>query len=259
MQLKYQLKIKDGYNRAIAENSGLKYIKEFGILQNAEFEGATGPEEEAGIIGLEGMFKVQVGKKVFDNLGGRKSVFKGLPWGLYLPPGNQFRIEAKEAKIAFCKGKGVKPGEPFLVKPEEVKIIQVGKDNWQREVRQIIAPGSTTQGLIIGETFNPAGNWSGTPAHKHDIPNSEEESYQEELYYFISEKPQGWGIERNYSKDGELDERIHFTNSTVTVIAKGYHQIVCGPGYKFYYLWFLSGPTNNLKPSEDPDDVWIKG
>ena len=109
----------------------------------------------------------------------------------------------------------------------------------------------------MGETVNPPGNWSGTPPHKHEVNDLPEESLHEELYYFKTDKPQGWGIQRTYSPSRGLNKLINLENNTITVMPYGYHQIVAGPGYTLYYLFFLAGKGNDLCPYEDPQHNWI--
>jgi 5-deoxy-glucuronate isomerase len=141
---------------------------------------------------------------------------------------------------------------------EDVKVSSVGKENWQRDVRFIIRPETISDKIIIGETINPPGNWSGTPPHKHDTNRESEETQNEELYYFLFNKESGWGMERIYDESKQINELIHLKNFTTTIKLHGYHQVVSAPGYLLYYLWFIAGPTNKLKAFEDPDHSWIK-
>ena len=57
------------------------------------------------------------------------------------------------------------------------------------------------QRLMVGETFNPAGNWSSFPPHKHDGRNGEPKL--EEVYYFRIDPAQGFGHQVLYTNDGE--------------------------------------------------------
>jgi 5-deoxy-glucuronate isomerase len=146
----------------------------------------------------------------------------------------------------------------MIIRPEQVKVMQVGRDNWSREVRIIIGPESPSVNMIVGETLNPPGNWSGTPPHKHEGNEARNESLHEELYYFSTDKPQGWGIERLYSPERGVNELIYLKNNIVTFMPWGYHQIVSAPGYTLYYLFFLAGNGKGLSGYEDPDHNWIK-
>ncbi len=121
----------------------------------------------------------------------------------------------------------------------------------------IIGPEGPSQNLLLGETLNPPGNWSGTPAHKHEQARPPDESCHEELYYFKIDKPQGFGIQKFYSPERGVDELISITDGTVTFMPWGYHQIVAGPGYTLYYLFFLSGQGKKLAGVPDQNHCWI--
>jgi 5-deoxy-glucuronate isomerase len=124
-------------------------------------------------------------------------------------------------------------------------------------VRTVIPPKGFSKNLILGETLNPPGNWSGTPPHRHEVNNLPQESLHEELYYFRTNKPESWGIQRSYSPQRGINEFIPIENHTITLIPNGYHQIVAGPGYWLYYLFFLAGVGNNLCGAPDPEHKWI--
>ena len=95
--------------------------------------------------------------------------------------------------------------------------------------------------LLVGETLNPPGNWSSSPPHKHEYNNLPEESDHEEIYFFKVDPEQGFGIQRLYTDDRELDEACVVENNDAVIISKGYHPVVAAPGYSLYYLWVLAG------------------
>jgi len=252
MQLKYQPDLKGGYNKIIDSSSNLNYIEEFGILnlESASSFKDSSKNTETGLVVLEGVCSIKVQGQFFENIGQRTDLFQQKPEALYIPSGLEYEISGGPAKIAVCKAKSQKQGEPLLISSNNIQIKTAGKDNWQREVRMVLSPETISQNLIIGETINPAGNWSGTPAHRHD---------NEELYYFLGDKPQAWAQERIYSEDRSINEIIHLQNNTVTIMPREtFHQVVAGPGYNFYYFWFIAGKDNKLTAIDDPDDKWIK-
>ena len=179
---------------------------------------------------------------------------------VYIPPGMRYSVVSDEGvEAGICKAACMPyGGEAKLITPDDVKVMQVGRDNWAREVRIMIGPHIVAKNMIIGETINPPGNWSGTPPHKHENNNLPKESLHEELYYFRTDKPQGWGIERLYSPERNINELIYLQNNTVTFMPWGYHQIVAAPGYTLYYLFFLAGEGNVLAGLEDSNHNWIK-
>lgn len=260
--MKYYTTIEDRpgiSNLDFSDGSIFKYIQSFALLslENKKEQQLNSANKELGILILDGSCDISIDAKVYENLGVRKNVFNGLPTAFYIPINKTFKIISHGVRMAICSGVCDKKTEFAIIRPESIKIMQVGKDNWQREVRIIIGPNSPSVNLILGETINPPGNWSGTPAHKHEKTNLPAESLHEELYYFKTDKPQGFGVERIYSDDKGLNELIYLKENTVTFMPHGYHQIVAGPGYTLYYLFFLSGVGKELAGCADAEHKWL--
>lgn len=248
-----------GYNKADL-HPAFRFIQEFGILnlgKDEDFTLETG-SKEYGFIVLKGACEIEVDGKKYGSIVSREDFFSGLPTALYVPADSRCYISNGRAQIAICAGRCDKKTETALITPEQVKVMEVGKGNWSRNVRIIIGPDTPSVNIIIGETLNPPGNWSGIPPAKHENNNQPLESLHEELYYFKTDKPQGWGIERIYSPERNINELVYLEDSTVTFMPWGYHEIVAAPGYTLYYLFFLAGEGNKLAQFEDPDHVWIK-
>lgn len=255
-----QLDVKDGLNKAGIKDGNFKYIKGFEVLSLKSCATAslkTG-DCETGLVILNGSCDIDIDGKSYKDIGSRDSVFAGSPTGVYIPIGKKYTITSRGgAEIAICSSVCDKTSEFAIIKPSDIKEMEVGKDNWKRHVRIIIGPSSPSVNLIVGETLNPPGNWSGTPAHKHEKVNPPAESLHEELYYFKVDKPQGFGIERLYSPEKNMNELIYLKDNTVTFMPWGYHQIVAAPGYTLYYLFFLSGEGKSLAGFADPDHKWL--
>jgi 5-deoxy-glucuronate isomerase len=243
----------------VGADYGLKFIKEFRILKVGEGQRYDhfSEKSEIGLVVLTGGGNIKFKGKTFK-IGGRKDVFNGLPKAFYFPPENGFQVCGGPLEVAICETLAEKRGEFKVISESDIIVNKVGKENWEREVRLIIPPRSFSQNLIIGETLNPSGNWSGTPAHKHEIDNLPLESLHEELYFFKTQKPQGWGIQRIYSDSEKVNELIFIEDNTVTLMPFGYHQVVAGPGHNLYYLFFLSGKGNNLCGNVDEGKNLIK-
>ncbi len=79
----------------------------------------------------------------------------------------------------------------------------------------------------------------------------------EEVYFYKVYPEQGFGIQRIYSADKQLDEVDVVENNDVVMIPKGYHPVVAAPGYKFYYLWVLAGEKRIMKVREHPQHRWV--
>jgi 5-deoxy-glucuronate isomerase len=68
---------------------------------------------------------------------------------------------------------------------------------------------------------------------------------------------QGFGIQRIYSGDDDLDEVYAIRDGEAVVIPKGYHPVAAAPGYRVYHLWMLAGPKRVMRPRDDPDHAWV--
>jgi 5-deoxy-glucuronate isomerase len=255
-----ELELTNGINRVDLSESNFRFIKEFSVLKlqgDKKYVFEESPYE-TGLLVLEGGCEIKINGQIEKILGSRKDVFSGQPTAAYIPIHTKFTLKSQSASIGLCRAECKEKTEPAIIRPSQVKEMAVGKDNWARKVRMIIGPDSPSVNMLVGETINPPGNWSGTPPHKHEAKIFQKESLHEELYYFKTEKPQGWGIERLYSPDRNINELIYLKENTVTFMPWGYHQIVAGPGYALYYLFFLAGEGKNLSGCEDPDHCWIK-
>ncbi|MGB9595649.1 MAG: 5-deoxy-glucuronate isomerase [Candidatus Poribacteria bacterium] len=251
----------NGYTEIVKRGEyGLNYIT-FGILRLNKGEGFSenSNSDEVGLIILTGKCSVKIDRHKFDSIGSRSSVFGGKAYGVYIPPNTNYEIVGEgKAEIAVCKAPSDIKTEPVLITPDLVNVRNVGQHNWQRQVHDIIDARITASKLVIGETFNPPGNWSSYPPHRHDYDNLPDESEQEELYFFKVEPSQGFGIQRIYTDDLSVNVAYIIQNNNVVAIPKGYHPVSAAPGYQLYYLWVLAGEKRILKPKDDPAHLWIK-
>jgi 5-deoxy-glucuronate isomerase len=255
-----ELTVREGINTAKIKYGLFKFIRRFEIisLNDGKRINLKSKDCEVGLLILKGKCSITIDGKLYDTLGSRSEVFLGNPTAVYIPIETEYEIESHGGvEIAVCSARCDKKNEVAIINPDEITVMQVGRDNWSREVRMMIKPGIHSAHLILGETINPPGNWSGTPAHKHETDNADKESFHEELYYFKSDRNSGFGIQRLYSPERGINELIYLKQNTVTFMPWGYHQIVAGPGYILYYLFFLSGPGNKLIGLADPEHKWI--
>jgi len=107
---------------------------------------------------------------------------------------------------------------------------------------------------MVGETFNPPGNWSSYPPHKHDGKNGE--PILEEIYYYRVDPPQGFGHQMQYSAGGECVTHV-VRDGDAVLLPYGYHPVSAPPGYRLYYLWAIAGAERRLALYEDPAHTWI--
>lgn len=218
-------------------------------------------QTEMGLIILSGAATLVIDDQEYADLGGRTSVFAGKATAAYLPPNTAARLQAiSELEAAVCSAPSQSTGPVQIITPDQVQVNQAGNWNWRRQVHNIIGtnvPGA--QRLLIGETFNPPGNWSSYPPHKHEEDNYPFEVNMEEIYHFRTNPPQGFGIQRIYTDDRSVDETYTVENEDTVLIPGGYHPVTAAPGYQLYYLWMMAGGTDRrMAPRDDPQHSWVK-
>jgi 5-deoxy-glucuronate isomerase len=259
MNLLKQYTPKDGYTPLVKPGKDGIELLEVGILRLQPGSAYRGVSEgqEVCIILLGGLANVTVGETDFVSIGGRATVFAGRATTLHIPPGFKFRVEAIGAvEAAIARVPSDLPGEPRLIGPEKVKISTRGKDACERQVHDVLGAGFPAKRIVVGETFCSAGRWASYPPHKHDREAPPEETRHEEVYFYKFNPPQGFGFQRVYSPERNLDESYAIRDNSLVKIPYGYHPLVVAPGYALYYLWFMAGESRQCLPYEDPDHKW---
>jgi len=142
-----------------------------------------------------------------------------------------------------------------LITPDQVKLASAGMANWRRDIRLYLPPGSPIgQRMILGETINPPGNWSGIPPHKHD-EHSSVENVLEEFYLFKVKPANGDGIQL-LAQDGKPTAHVVHSDD-VAVFLESYHPTGVLPGTTVGYLWLLSGESKAYDITIDPRYAWV--
>ena len=244
-----------------ADNAQLRFLS-FAVLrlQGGEEWSDDSGESEVGVVTIAGKFSIGIeGVNHVDwtGLGGRANVFAGMPAAVCVPRRRKYHITSRVGcELAIFKALTDADGEPALVRPEEVSQINSGTANWRRDVRLLFAPsGGKTTRLIIGETVNPPGNWSGFPPHKHDAVAGDEYPL-EEIYYFRTQPSDGFGVQLFFG--GREQETARFIyDDTAAVFRSGYHSTAAAPGVQVSYIWALAGDQHNYKISIDPRFRWL--
>jgi len=225
---------------------------------------ATGPHEY-GLVVLGGLCSVDSSRGRWDVLGRRPDVFHGMPYALYLPRDTEFTLTSIgtgcEVAYGWCPSEG--SHSPALVTPAQVAVEIRGGGNATRQINSLIPPGFDCHRLVVVEVYTPSGNWSSYPPHKHDAHHVAPdgtllEADLEEIYFYQIDRPEGYAIQRVYTKDGRLGETIVARHGDLVLIPEGYHPVVSAHGYTTYYLNVLAGSAQSLANSDDPDYAWIK-
>ena len=219
-------------------------------------------DRELAIVVISGRIVVTAGERRIEAGSGRASAFDGMPEAVYLPPGTAYTVEAVGglADVAFCEALAdpARCGPIAHVRVEDVAIEIRGAGNATRQINHILPPEFAAHRLLIVEAFTPAGSWSSFPPHKHDVLDEPAEVILEEIYAYRVSRPEGFGVQRVYTRDGDLDEVYAVHDSDVVLVPRGYHPFVAAHGYDCYYLNALAGDVRSMAASDDPDHAWVR-
>ncbi|PSR20172.1 MAG: 5-deoxy-glucuronate isomerase [Sulfobacillus acidophilus] len=254
-----------GIHPVFTPSDGLKWLRlDVGTLYaNSPDLTIVHAEEETAIVILTGTVAVEAATQSWRHLGERDTVFEAPATTVYLPAGVSVRVtaESERAELAICRApakSGLATGA--VIRPHEVEVVQRGQNLWQREVRNILTAdvGPNTTSLVLGETINEPGQWSGYPPHKHDTDQAGLENVFEEVYYYRTDPEDGFGVQLHYAADEYPDQGYVVRNRDSFAIPRGYHPVVAQGGYRLYYLWFMAGPSGRRPvPFEDPRYRWV--
>jgi len=249
-----------GFAKIVKKNDmGLK-LMEFGLikLRKDEEYGAFNGDNETALIVLGGCCEIKGDDFLFENVGGRKDVFSGKPHAVYIPRQSRYKIKAlSDLEIAWTESPSSLASKPRHIRPEQMKDVSLGKNNFSRTAQMIIDDSFNSNHFFIGEAQVPSGNWASYPPHRHDFDNLPEEVDMEEIYFFRFNPAQGFGIQKIYNDSNTIDETYTIRNNDTLGIPEGYHPVVCAPGYTMYYLWIMTGENRKFVSHKDPDHAWV--
>ncbi len=205
---------------------------------------------------------VMAGEQKWERLGGRANVFAGMPHTLYLPVGTE-RVEIEAlttvCEVAVCGARANRKFPAAAIEPSAVEVEIRGGGNATRQINHIIKPDFAADRLLVVEVYTPSGNWSSYPPHKHDVHNPPGEVDLDEIYFYKISQPEGFAIQRVYTRDGRRNETLTVRDNEVVLIPDGYHPVVAAHGYDCYYLNVLAGSARSMAASDDPDLAWVRG
>lgn len=227
-------------------------------LSGGEVKSYNEENKEFGILIMSGKCTVEGDGFKYENIGERETVFDGNATCVYVPRNTAFKITGcNDVKIAITKCPSTKDHKPVLIKPEDVVEKEMGKPGWERHAMFILDERVEADQIYIGECFIEGGQWSSYPPHKHDDMNMPIEANTEEIYYYEFDKPQGFGIQKVYTKEGDIDETYTVKSGDFVEIPRGYHPFHTAPGYKNYMLWIMAGPVRGFYMTTDEDHKWL--
>jgi len=222
----------------------------------AEATGAT----EVILVMVEGKAAFTAAGRDWGTLGERVNVFeKTPPHCLYVPNGQDWRAEAvTDCTIAVCAAPG-KGGHPARrIGPEGITLTERGRGTNTRYINNIAMEAEDwCDSLLVTEVFTPAGHWSSYPSHRHDEDDFPRITYLEETYYHRLNPAAGFGIQRVYTDDLQLDETMAVHDHDLVLVPRGHHPCGAPYGFEMYYLNVMAGPKRAWRFVPDPNVKWI--
>lgn len=243
------------------ESAAWRYVG-FGLYKLAAGESAseaTG-DREVILVLVEGKAEISAGGESFGEMGDRMSVFeKTPPHALYVPNESDWSaIATTDCTLAVCSAPGNGNYPAQRLGPDGIELTPRGTGQNTRYINNIaMEDRDTCDSLLVTEVFTPNGNWSSYPSHRHDEDDFPNMTYLEETYYHRLNPSQGFGIQRVYTEDGELDETMAVEDGDVVLVPKGHHPCGALYGYDMYYLNVMAGPLRKWRFKPDPDHEWI--
>ena len=232
----------------------------FGLyrLKAGESVGEATGTREVILVLVEGKAAISAAGGDFGTLGERMSVFEQKkPACVYVPNGAEWTAKAvANCTPAVCSAPGKRNYKARILDVPD--LVTRGKGANTRYIFPIAMEESdVADSLLVTEVFTPSGNWSSYPPHRHDEDRFPEMTYLEETYYHRLNPQQGYGHQRVFTEDGELDETISFSNHDVVLVPKGHHPCAAPYGYDMYYLNVMAGPVRKWRFQNHPDHDWI--
>ncbi|TNM59726.1 5-deoxy-glucuronate isomerase [Aliirhizobium smilacinae] len=211
--------------------------------------GAIG-DREAILVMVEGKAAFEGAGRNWGLLGERMSVFeKAPPHCLYLPDGSDWKAVAEtDCVIAVCSAPGRGGHHARRIGPDGITLTQRGEGTNTRYINNIAMENEDyCDSLLVTEVFTPAGHWSSYPSHRHDEDDFPRITYLEETYYHRINPADGFGIQRVYTDDLQLNETMAVHDGDVVCVPRGHHPCGAPHGFEMYYLNVMAGPLRKWR------------
>jgi len=217
-------------------------------------------DREVILVLVEGKASISGAGKNFGELGQRMDVFeRTAPHCVYIPNNTDWSATATSAcTLAVCSAPGKSGHKAQIIGPAGIDLEERGKGANTRYIHNIgMENRDVADSLLVTEVFTPNGNWSSYPPHRHDEDNFPEMTYLEETYYHRLDPAQGFGFQRVFTEDGELDQTMAVASGDVVLVPRGHHPCAAPYGYDMYYLNVMAGPKRKWRFKNHPDHDWI--
>ena len=202
---------------------------------------------------------------------GRESVFHGPTDLIYLSINTEIKVTGK-GRFVMAEAPAKNPYPVKFIPAGTVPVFTRGTGPSSRQVHNFGVPEELmADRFIVVEVIVPAGNWSGSPAHKHDTYIPGVESNLEEIYYFQAAVARGLpepkisdptGFFRGHkSDDREYEVCAEVRSGDVVLVPHGWHgPVMATPGYDLYFMNVMAGPDpdRSWNITDDPTQSWIR-
>jgi 5-deoxy-glucuronate isomerase len=147
---------------------------------------------------------------------------------------------------------------PRLIRPDEMHHELRGANHWQRGIIDVVDQDFPADRIIIVEVMTPPGHWSSFPPHRHEVDDPPGEVDMEEIYYYRTDNPAGFGLQAVYTDDRTIDDAYIVRDHDVLVIPRGYHPVTAAPSSSLWYLCVLAGDRRLMAPRDEPENAWFR-
>jgi 5-deoxy-glucuronate isomerase len=229
-------------------------------LKSGDKAAEVANDREVMLVMVEGKAHIKGAGQDWGVLGDRMNVFeKTPPHCLYMPNGSDWDAVAEtDCVLAVCSAPGKSGHEARRIGPDGITLTERGKGNNTRHINNIAMENEDfCDSLLVTEVFTPAGHWSSYPSHRHDEDDYPRITYLEETYYHRLNPADGFGIQRVYTDDGQLDETMAVSDGDVVLVPRGHHPCGAPYGFEMYYLNVMAGPLRKWRFIPAPEVDWI--
>lgn len=242
-------------------NAGWRYVG-FSLyrLKAGDTAAEITGSNEVILVLVEGKASVNGAGQDWGVLGERMNVFeRTAPHCLYLPNESTWKATAEtDCMLAVCAAPGNGGHSARTIGPGEISLEGRGLGTNTRFINNIAMENADyCDSLLVTEVFTPAGHWSSYPSHRHDEDDYPRITYLEETYYHRLNPANGFGVQRVYTDDRQLDETMAVSDGDVVCVPRGHHPCAAPYGFDMYYLNVMAGPLRKWRLVPAPEVEWI--